>query len=78
VEVTTGVSELSRNRVALSILVEEGRQARIRHINIVGNESFSEKEVRDDFESDSRRGWAFWRGADKYTREKLSGDLEAL
>jgi outer membrane protein insertion porin family len=78
VEVNTDVGELSRNRVNLSILVEEGDQALIRHINIVGNETFTEDELRDDFESDSKRGWAFWRGANKYTREKLSGDLETL
>jgi outer membrane protein insertion porin family len=78
VEVETRVTQLARNRVELAIEVEEGDQARIRHINIVGNESFSEKELRDDFESDSKLGLFFWRGANKYTREKLSGDLEAL
>ncbi|RFF30271.1 outer membrane protein assembly factor BamA [Wenzhouxiangella sediminis] len=78
VEVDTNVGELSRNRVNLSIVVEEGAQARIRHINIVGNETFSEEELRDDFESDSKLGWFFWQGANKYTREKLSGDLETL
>ncbi len=78
VEVDTNVGELSRNRVNLSIVVEEGEQARIRHINIVGNETFSEEELRDGFESDSKLGWFFWQGANKYTREKLSGDLETL
>lgn len=78
VDVETIVNRLDRNRVALSILVTEGKQARIRHINIVGNETFSEKELRDDFESDSKLGLFFWRGANQYTREKLSGDLEVL
>lgn len=78
VNVDTNVGELSRNRVDLSIVVEEGDQARIRHINIVGNETFTEEELRDDFESDSKLGLFFWRGANKYTREKLSGDLETL
>ncbi|MDZ7791247.1 MAG: outer membrane protein assembly factor BamA [Xanthomonadales bacterium] len=78
VEVDTQVGELSRNRVNLSIVVKEGDQARIRHINIVGNEAFSEEELRDDFESDSKLGLYFWQGANKYTREKLSGDLETL
>lgn len=78
VDVNTQVTELSRNRVNLSILVEEGDQARIRHINIVGNQTFTEDELRDDFESDSKLGLFFWRGANKYTREKLSGDLETL
>lgn len=72
------VSELIRNRVALIIRITEGDQARVRHINIVGNTSFDQKELRDDFETDSKRGWAFWKGRTEYTSEKLSGDLETL
>ncbi|MEE4330683.1 MAG: POTRA domain-containing protein, partial [Wenzhouxiangella sp.] len=45
VDVDARVNELERNRVALSILISEGKQARIRHINIVGNESFSSEEL---------------------------------
>ncbi len=78
VEVETIVSRLERNRVNLSILVREGDQARIRHINIVGNEMFDDKELRSDFESHTTRGLFFWQGRNQYTREKLSGDLEAL
>jgi outer membrane protein insertion porin family len=78
VEVDTTVRRLERNRVTLTIDVSEGRQARIRHINIVGNETFSDRELRDDFESHTTRGLLFWRGRNQYTREKLSGDLEVL
>ncbi len=78
VDIDTRISRLARNRVSLSIVIEEGRQARIRHINIVGNESFTESELRSDFESHTTRGLFFWRGRNQYTREKLSGDLEAL
>ncbi len=78
VNVDTQINRLARNRVSLAIIIEEGDQARIRHINIVGNESFSESELRSDFESHTTRGLFFWRGRNQYTREKLSGDLEAL
>ncbi len=78
VSVESRVRRLDRNRVNLTIEVAEGSQARIRHINIVGNETFSERELRSDFESSDRRGLMFWRGRTQYTREKLSGDLEAL
>jgi len=78
VEVEPEVTELDRNRVVIAIVIREGDQAKIRHINIVGNESFREKELRDDFESDSKAGLMFWQGRNKYTREKLSGDLERL
>ncbi len=77
-KVETRATELERNRVNLSIIISEGKQARIRHINIVGNDSFSEKTLRDDFESNDRRGLRFWQGRHQYTREKLSGDLETL
>jgi outer membrane protein insertion porin family len=78
VNVETRVTDLERNRVNLSILITEGKQSRIRHINIVGNESFSERELRSDFESHTTRGLAFWRNRHQYTREKVSGDLEQL
>lgn len=78
VEVTPTVNELDRNRVAIAIVVREGEQSRIRHLNIVGNETFSEKELRSDFESDTRRGLFFWQGRTQYSREKLTGDLEQL
>ena len=78
VDIDMRVSRLARNRVSLAVVIEEGRQARISHINIVGNESFSESELRSDFESHTTRGLFFWRGRNQYTREKLSGDLEAL
>lgn len=78
VNVDTEIRAMERNRVDISINVSEGKQSRIRHINIVGNESFSDKEVRDDWESDTKRGLAFWRGRTQYSREKTQGDLETL
>lgn len=78
VTVEPQITELDRNRVNIVIEIEEGEQAKIRHLNIVGNEVFKEKELRDDFESDSKAGLMFWQGRNKYTREKLSGDLERL
>ena len=52
--------------------------AKIRHINIVGNKNFSEEELLEGFEQ-SETGCLSWiRGDDKYSREKLSGDLETL
>ncbi|MBS3744360.1 MAG: outer membrane protein assembly factor BamA [Wenzhouxiangellaceae bacterium] len=78
VEVDPQVTELERNRVSIAIQIDEGEQAKIRHINIVGNQTFDEEELREDFESDSKSGLMFWRGRTNYTREKLSGDLERL
>src|SRR5690625_1913250 len=68
---------LPRNRVALNIKIYEGSAARIRDINIVGNEAFSEKELRSVFEL-KPKGWWPISGRSRYSRERLSGDLEAL
>jgi len=78
VTVDTRVTELDRNRVRVAIVIDEGDVAKIRHINIVGNETFADKEIRKEFESDIEPFWKFWSKADQYSREKLSGDVEKL
>jgi len=78
VNVDTRVTELQRNRVRIAIVIEEGDVAKIRHINIVGNETFTDKEIRKDFEADIVPGWKFWSKDGQYSREKLSGDMEKL
>jgi len=78
VNVDTRVTELERNRVRIAIVIEEGDVAKIRHINIVGNETFTDKEIRKDFEADIVPAWKFWSKDGQYSREKLSGDMEKL
>ena len=76
--VETEVKQLPRNRVAVNINIDEGDVARIRHINIVGNNEFTEEELLESFEQQTT-GWLSWiTSDDKYAREKLSGDLETL
>lgn len=67
-----------RNRVAIKIEIKEGSVASIRHVNVVGNKVFSTEELTDVFELKKRHFWSFFKGDDKYSREKLSGDLERL
>jgi outer membrane protein insertion porin family len=78
VSVDGRVTELERNRVRISIVIDEGDVAKIRHINVVGNETFSDKEIEKDFESSTEPRWKFWSKKNQYSREKLSGDIEKL
>jgi len=78
VSVDTRVTELDRNRVRIAIVIDEGDVAEIRHINIVGNETFTDKEIREDFEANIKPKWKFWSKEGQYSREKLSGDMEKL
>ncbi len=78
VELKTRVTPLERNRVAIAIDIVEGRTARIRGVNIVGNHSFSDEQLLDLFHS-RPGGWLAWfTKEDRYSRQKLAGDLEAL
>jgi len=76
--VTTDVEQLPRNRVAINIDIDEGSVAKIRHINIIGNHNFSEKELREGFELNETGFWSWFTSNDKYSREKLTGDIETL
>ncbi|NND45339.1 MAG: outer membrane protein assembly factor BamA [Xanthomonadales bacterium] len=78
VNVDTRVTELDRNRVRIAIVIDEGKTAEIRHINIVGNTLFTDDEIQEEFESGIPPRWKFWSKDDQYTREKLSGDLEKI
>src|SRR5690349_20490917 len=77
-EVQTTVTPLERNRVGINIAVTEGETAKIRGINLVGAHAFSESELLGEFTLRTP-GWLTWYTKnDRYSREKLSADLENL
>ncbi|WP_201314031.1 outer membrane protein assembly factor BamA [Dyella sp. EPa41] len=78
VSVEPHVTNLDRNRVAIDIEIREGKVAKIKEINIVGNKAFTDKEIRKGFESDTSNWMSWYSKDDQYSREKLSGDLEKL
>ncbi len=72
------VIELPRNQVKLQLTVDEGSVASIKHINIVGNRKFTDEELGELFELKTT-GWLSWLNSnDRYSKEKLTGDLERL
>jgi outer membrane protein insertion porin family len=76
--IETEVEELPRNRVNISINIEEGKTSGIRHINVVGATVFDEAELLDELELKHPSLLSFYKNDDKYSREKLAGDLEKL
>lgn len=76
--VETDVESLPGNRVALNINIKEGSVATIQHINIVGNNVYSDEELRDLFSLKLPNFWSFYKKDDRYARQKLSGDLERI
>ncbi|MGB0954483.1 MAG: outer membrane protein assembly factor BamA [Panacagrimonas sp.] len=78
VEITTQVNPLPNNRVDLKIDVVEGKVTKIKDINVVGNSVFSSQELLDAFELSPSIGWRLFQSSDRYSKQKLSGDLESL
>jgi outer membrane protein insertion porin family len=78
VQIDPRITHLDRNRVDIIIHIDEGKPARIRHINLIGNEQFKQKNITDNWESQETNWLSWYRKDDQYSREKLSGDLEKL
>lgn len=78
VDIKSDIQERPNNTVRIKIDVEEGDRAKIRQVNIVGNDSFDEDEIREDFTLDTAN-WLSWiRQDDRYAKEALEGDIEIL
>ncbi|MDZ4737284.1 MAG: outer membrane protein assembly factor BamA [Rhodospirillaceae bacterium] len=76
--VETTVTPQDRNRVAINFNIVEGDTANIARINIVGNQTFTEKQLRSEI-SLSTPNWLSWYTKDdQYSKQKLQADLEAL
>ena len=78
VEITTTVTPLERNRVAINFNIAEGEVAKIHQINIVGNKVFSESELLDQFTLTTPGLLTWYSKNDQYSKQKLEGDLESL
>jgi len=76
--VKTVVSPLERNRVAVRFEIEEGKVAKIRDINIVGNEDFTMDDLRAEFLLTTPNWMSWWNKDDQYSKQKLTADLETL
>lgn len=78
VRVEAKVEELPQNKVKVSVNITEGKRAKIRQIDMVGNKSFDADDIRDSFELKTPHLTSFIKQDDRYARETLQGDLEKL
>ncbi len=78
VKITTTVTPIARNRVTVMFNVDEGEVARIKQISIVGNKTFSDKELREAMQLNTHSWLSWYTKADQYSKTKLTGDIEAI
>jgi len=77
-KIKTEVSKLRRNRVGIQINISEGRVAKIKKINVVGNKVFDNEELLDELKLSKSNWLSFYTKSDQYSKQKISADLESL
>lgn len=78
VEITSTVTPVERNRVAVDFTIDEGDAAKIREIRIVGNQAFSDRELLKQLQLTTPGWFTRLTKRDQYSRQKLSADIETL
>lgn len=69
---------LPENRIYLKVVVKQGVRAQIKQVKIVGNKSFSDKKIKQDFETALPVWYMFWSDSGVYSSPVLGGDLDRL
>ena len=78
VRVDTKVTDLPGNKVEVVVDIKEGKRAKIRMIDLVGNTAFKEKDVLGSLELKTPNLLSWYKQDDRYSRESLQGDLEKI
>ena len=77
-EVEVSTEDLPKNRIKLSVIIDEGESATLRKINIVGNKLLEDKEILEEFKLKEKNWLSVFNRGSGYSRENLKGDLETL
>jgi outer membrane protein insertion porin family len=71
-------TEETRNRLLVDIEIHEGKIAKVKKINIIGNKAFTTKQLLKNFTLGKKPWWAIFSSKDEYSEEKLQADLKSL
>ena len=72
------IVSLSQNRVDLVYEIAEGPKSKVRRINFIGNEAFSDGQLRGEMVSVEARWWKLFTSFDTYDPDRLAFDAEEL
>lgn len=76
--IDTKITELTDNRVAITITVSEGRVSRIKEINIIGNHDFTSSELKPELVLTTSNLFTYFSKKDQYSKAGMDASLEAL
>ena len=77
-QITTTITPLERNRVAVRFDIIEGEIAKIRQISIIGSQVFKEGDLTGLFKLRTPGLMTWFSKDDQYSKQKLGADLETL
>lgn len=78
VNIEASVKEEERNRVSILIDITEGKPARIKDINFVGNRVFTNKKLSKEMQLTTPTLFSWFNNSDQYVKQKLAGDTETI
>jgi outer membrane protein insertion porin family len=78
VRIDTTITDLERNRVDIDIKISEGVIAKIKQVNIVGNNVFDDATLLEDLQLGVPGAFDFFSSIDEYAKPKLAGDEESI
>ena len=72
------IVQQAQNRVDVVFEISEGPKSKVRQINIIGNEVFSDGDLRREMVTKQSRFFRFFSSADSYDPDKLAFDQQKL
>ena len=69
---------LDQNRVDIVYEISEGPRSKVRQINIIGNDTFSDGELRSEMATKQSRFFRFFSSSDTYDPDRLAFDQQKL
>jgi len=77
-EVEPKIVQLDQNRVDVVFEISEGPKSKVRQINIIGNDKFSDSELRSEMATKQSRLYRIFSSGDTYDPDKLAYDQQKL
>lgn len=78
VDVKAELAERENNTVDVVFLINEGVEARITELKIVGNKHFKRKEILKQIETSEKGFWSFFTGSGKLKKSELDVDMDKI
>jgi outer membrane protein insertion porin family len=78
VGITVDIEERDNNTVDVVYIIDEGVEARIYNINIIGNKHFKRKEILKEIDTSEKGFWSWISGSGKLKKTQLAIDMDKI